>query len=206
MRAIKDKPTEIFFWDSNPMGRSFCLYQDIEDYMFIRSRLKCGSDRFFMAANPHARSRGEFFTKQHLGKNSFSRIANDTCALLGIKGTGFAEGMTAHGLRGTVVSLLFENGSGDASVALRTGHLDLRSLQSCHNLQGRLGQQEDGIFGNETKKAKIDRGERGKEKIDTAPHQDSKSKEKEPPSVEGLLTGVEAISGGSFTLNVYDYR
>lgn len=46
--------------------------------------------------------------------------------------------MTAHGLRGTAFMILFVVGFNDANFAMETGHQDICSLQSYHNLQGDL--------------------------------------------------------------------
>lgn len=53
--------------------------------------------------------------------------------------------MALHGLRGTVISRLFEAGHGDAAMALRSGHRDHRSFASYKTLRGRLRaiQRED---------------------------------------------------------------
>lgn len=47
-----------------------------------------------------------------------------------------------HGLRGTVISQLFEGGHEDAAVALGNGHCDHRSFAEYYNLRGRLGAKQ----------------------------------------------------------------
>lgn len=53
------------------------------------------------------------------------------------------------GLRGTVITRLFETRFADATVALRSGHQDFLSFKSYHNLREELGrQQQAAILGN----------------------------------------------------------
>ena len=65
--------------------------------------------------------------------------------------------MTMHGLRATTVTLLPKAGHADSSVAMRTGHRDVRSLKSYQNLACSLGkrQQEDAFGISPSKKATI---------------------------------------------------
>ena len=83
-----------------------------------------------------------------LGKNSFFHIVKDVCDALGLRGCGAGKNMTMHGLRATTVTLPLKAGHADSSVAMRTGHRDVRSLKPYQNLAGSLGkrQQED-VFG-----------------------------------------------------------
>ena len=92
-----------------------------------------------------------------MGKNSSFRIVKDVCDALGLQGCGARKNMTMHGLRAAAVTLLLKAGHADSSVAMRTGHRDVRSLNSYQNLAGSLGkrQQED-VFGiSPSKKAII---------------------------------------------------
>ena len=83
-----------------------------------------------------------FFKNQHLGRNTFSKIVKDVCASNGISGTGSKKGMTTHGLRGTVTTLLVEAGHSDSAIAMRTGHRDPRSLKNYQNIQGWEGERQ----------------------------------------------------------------
>ena len=122
--------------------------------------------------------------------------------------------MTAHRPRGTVVTLLFEGRGGDAFVALRTGHRDLRLGKSYHNFRGMLGRkQQEFIFGGSSKKQKLDVtfNSEGKENVEVAQVQDRPKREdcgnmkSNGMTVDGLLAGVDAISGGNFTFNVHNH-
>ena len=50
--------------------------------------------------------------------------------------------MTNHGLRSTVIIRLCECGHADSSVALRSGHRDMRLLKAYQNLRGQLGKRQ----------------------------------------------------------------
>ena len=82
-----------------------------------------------MGVNARATKLHKFFKRQHLGRNAFARIVERVCEHEGITGSGVKRGMALHGLRGSVVTLLFEDGQIDVNVAMRTGHRDLASLK-----------------------------------------------------------------------------
>lgn len=44
------------------------------------------------------------------------------------------QGISLHGLRGSVVTLLYEEVQNYMNMAMRTGHRDLLSLKNYHNL------------------------------------------------------------------------
>ena len=139
------KPLEVTVWNSSSLGGLLNVYRDIDDYLKIREDMGLESDRFLLGYNAKGTEFSSYFEKQHLGRNSFSKIVKTVCASLGISGTGVKHGMTTHGLRGTVTTLLVEAGHSDSSIAMRTGHCDPRSLKNYQNLQGRGGEkrQED---------------------------------------------------------------
>lgn len=58
--------------------------------------------------------------------------------------------VTTHGLRATMVTMLIDAGYSDSTIALRTGHRDLRSLASCQNLTGKIGVEQVGRMYGET--------------------------------------------------------
>ena len=117
--------------------------------MCVRSQMDCGSDRFFMRVNARATKFDKYFKRQHLGRNAFARIVGSVYEHEGITGSGVKRGMTLHGLGGSVVTLLFEDGQKDVNLAMRTGHRDLASLKHYHNLRGALGMQQQAvIFGD----------------------------------------------------------
>ena len=139
------KPLEVTVWNRSSLGGLLNVYRDIDEYLKIREDMGLESDQFFLGYNAKGTELSSYFKKQHLGRNSFSKIVKTVCASLGISGTGVKHGMTTHGLKGTVTTLLVEAGHSDSSIAMRTGHRDPRSLKNYQNLQGRGGekQQED---------------------------------------------------------------
>ena len=78
------------------------------------------------------------------------------CLAEGIAGSGHRNWVTTHGLRGTLATLLFENGHSDSSVGLRTGHRDPRLLKSYQHVRGGEGikQQRDILGSTEEKSLK----------------------------------------------------
>lgn len=65
-----------------------------------------------------------------------------------MSGCGEMPWVTTHGLSGALATLLFESDHADSSVAMRTGHRDMRSLKSNKNLRGWLGKRQQGdLFG-----------------------------------------------------------
>lgn len=215
-KAVQDKPQEVCVWNRTCLGGKLNLFEDLEDYMRIRNSLDCGSDRFFLAANARATTFENFFKRQHLGRNAFARIVGSICRKEGITGTGVKQGMTLHGLRGSVVTLLFEDGQNDVNVAMRTGHRDLSSLKNYHNLRGALGmQQQAAIFGDSNaKRQKVEVGceeqaaQDGQENLAAGDEVEEcfqeGGTEKEDSNMR-LLSGVQNISGGVFTINVNNH-
>ena len=67
---------------------------------------------------------------------------SSVCLKLGVRGDGAKEVVTTHGLRGTMVLLLIAAGYDDYTIMLRTGHRNVMSLRSYHNLRGDIGIQQ----------------------------------------------------------------
>lgn len=63
------------------------------------------------------------------GVNKFCNI-NEACNQSGISGAGVWDIVTGHGLRGTVITRLFELGHAPTAVALLTGCKSRKSLES----------------------------------------------------------------------------
>lgn len=80
------------------------IYQDIENYMSIRSSLDVGTDRFFLAINMRGNRFEEFFKRQHLGRNSFTRIIADVCKAEGIPDAKAKNLMAPHDLLGIKIT------------------------------------------------------------------------------------------------------
>ena len=68
-----------------------------------------------------------------------TKIVKEVCTSLGIRGVGLSAYMTTHGLRSAMISLLISAGISDTAVALRSGHNDVNSLLSYHNLMNSNG-------------------------------------------------------------------
>lgn len=77
-----------------------------------------------------------------MGRNMFMSLVRTACSNEGICGEGSNFWVTTHGLRGTLATILFENGHSDSSVAMRTGHRDPKSLKSYQHLRGSTGLQQ----------------------------------------------------------------
>lgn len=59
---------------------------------------------------------------------------------------GVCDEMGLHGIRGTVITSLFEAGNSESSVALRSGHRDKRSFEAYHNLHRRVGEEQKSVI------------------------------------------------------------
>lgn len=66
----------------------------------------------------------------------------DVCRNLGVYGENVLSYVTVHIFRVMVASKLYAASLDDMSVALRTGHRDLRSLNAYHNLRGTMGRRQ----------------------------------------------------------------
>lgn len=152
--------------------------------------------------------------------NTISKYLIDACEKLGILGEGVFSRITVHSFRATVARQLYAAGFDDASVALRTGHRDLRSLKGYHNLRGDLGrQQQAAIFGQK------DRGRGGLSKSDTVLDNALKiregkcekstggnevicaGKESRPTKKQRLSEAFTAIEmSGNITVNIYQAK
>ena len=127
--------------------------------------------------------------------------------------------MTLHGLRGTVITQLFESGHAESSVALRSGHRGMEAMKAYQYLRGRLGmkQQEDILDG---KYGKI--GQEKRRKMNSYNSITTENKENSIPIVSlpvesagfgmtrsrkeiEFLTGVGTVSG-LITINLNYYR
>lgn len=115
----------------------------ISKYFEARRRAKITYTRFFLGVKPvRKESIVEYFRDQTLGRITCSKIINEVCQKLDIRGNGEAGSMTAHGLTATMISLLISAGYPDAAVVLRTGHCDTTSLQSYHNFRENEGEMQ----------------------------------------------------------------
>ena len=227
-----EKPVETFVWDRPALGGILNVFEDIDDYMSVRVNMSVGSDRFFLGYKASGVTMSNFFKNQHLVRNTFSKLVRDVCASNGISGTGSKKGMTTHGLRGTVTTLLVEAGHSDSAIAMRTGHRDPKSLKKYQNIQGWEGkrQQSDildgpskglkrsGMHAHAPQHQKIKRcGTKGSDEncIPAFNSIDCIDSEGEPTENDAdigsgsgkLLSDINNISGGSFSITVnHHYR
>lgn len=86
------------------------IFMDINQYMSLRSSLVVGTDRFFLAILHDVTHRKDFFKHQHVDKNTFLNLIENSCGLESIEGSGSMDWMSTHGLRDTVATLLFKKG------------------------------------------------------------------------------------------------
>lgn len=111
--------------------------------------------------------------RQHLGKNSFTRLINEICTTANFRGNVVHDYMTTHGLRATMTSLLIEAGHNYSIIVLRTGLSSTDTLTRYHNLQGNEGfRQQISLFG--TKGARYISRTGNSEKIVTPSPKNSK--------------------------------
>lgn len=86
------------------------------------------------------------FKKGNLSVNTNAKCLADACERLKIRGV--FNRVTCHSFRATAPSRAYAACFDDASVALRTGHRDVRSLRACLNLRGEVGRElQAAIFG-----------------------------------------------------------
>ena len=154
-KGAGDRPRVIPIPDEILLQGRINFYGVIKEYLNIRKRVQTNSKQFFLSIKTTGKDRksgdpNKYFTSQNLGKNTFSTIVERVCKKLGIRGDGAYSVVTAHGLRATIVTMLLEAGYDDATITLRTGHKDLKSLRSYHNLRGSIGlQQMKKMFGSD---------------------------------------------------------
>lgn len=97
------KTMEIIIPNKPSLNDELNVYQDIDDYMKIRSSLDVGTDRFFLAINMRGNRFEEFFKRQHLGRNSFTRIVADVCKAEGVLDVKAKNLLASQDLLGTQV-------------------------------------------------------------------------------------------------------
>lgn len=83
----------------------------------------------------------KFFKRSLLELATLPRYVKDACDAVGVVGEGVRKHMTAHGLRTTYITFLFEAGFQFQVIARKTGHRDPRSALAYHNTDGVLGKQ-----------------------------------------------------------------
>jgi len=139
-KAVGKKPVSCAIFDMGQLhGGILNVFEDISEYMVLRDMMGCSVERFFLAVNHKAKDTQRFSKNSPLGRNSFSKIVGDVCKREGDTGCGEKDAVVTHGLRGTAVTLLREQGFSDSAIAMRTGHRDPRSLKSYQTLKGPLG-------------------------------------------------------------------
>lgn len=134
------------------MASSMCL--NVLRTILILSRSSGGKRTIFCAVNYRTSDPVKFSVNGNLGENSFRRYIQDACQKTEVIGEGVVDHVVLHGLRGTVVTRLFETGFFDASIALRSEHRAFRSFKWYHNLRRALRRQQQaavlGSFSGET--------------------------------------------------------
>lgn len=151
IRAIGQSPTTFYLWKSTALGGKLCVYDDILDYIKIRNSLQPATDRFFLQPNDRATlsSRRTFFTRQHVGKNSFMNFIKIACDAEGVCGEGMKDLITNHSTRGTVVSSLCRTSHANSSIKMRSGHRTDETLKRYQNLLGAEGRRQQRDIFNE---------------------------------------------------------
>lgn len=93
----------------------------------------------FCAVNYFAKSKASVFSNNNFGRQHIFHYLDDFCSQSGISGANVQDTVTAHVLRGTFITELFELGPAPTAVALSNEHRSLKSLESYKNVQGDLG-------------------------------------------------------------------
>lgn len=156
MRAANDKPVETTIWKCRQLNQTLCIYDDIELYLRATEHLrKEGSSkedlRFFLSVNYSFKPDqiSTFYKKSNLGPRTISNYVTQTCKDLQIVGEGTRECFTAHGLRATAITNMFEQGIEAESISKFTGHRNPKSLKGYQSTRGALGQKMQlAVFGN----------------------------------------------------------
>ena len=120
------------------------IYSIIREYLEIRLKIQTSTNQFSLGLKTTVKDlcggdTKKYFMKQPLGRHSFTKIVSNFCSKLGLRGDGAHEIVTTHGLRATMVTLLIDAGYHDATITLRTGHHDVKSLRNYHTLRGIIG-------------------------------------------------------------------
>lgn len=148
VKAVRYRKRAVPIHDASFFGGTLNIYTLMCEYFSARAAAGITNPRFFLGVKPGKKvTVSDFYRNQPLGRNTCSYVVKEVCAKLGIRGNGEADGMVAHGLRATMISLLIYAGYSDASVVSLTGHRNTTSLQSYYNLRGEQGaQQLEAIF------------------------------------------------------------
>ena len=156
IRAAKEVPQRIPIFNASLCGGRLNAYAFITQYLQHRADAGISSDRFFLGTRKAKKVHPTtFFKDQPIGRNTFTKLVRDICNELGVRGVGLSDAMSTHGLRSTMITLLMTAGFSDAAVALRTGHRDLNSLKSYHNLLNDSGRKQlEAVFQSPSKKTK----------------------------------------------------
>ena len=148
LRATDEKAPEVYIWNKDQVGGRVNVFKDIEEYLQMVTSFRGEDDHFFASVNYYPKDGVFFFKDTNLGQNTIGDYVKKACIAVGVSGSGLKSHMTIHGLRGTVITRLFESGHADASISLRSLHRDFRSFKAYHNLRGVLGRrQQDDILG-----------------------------------------------------------
>lgn len=158
--SLGEKPHEVVvFNEPSRADPNINFYKDIEHYMDLRMKVDTDSPRFFMGvSHPDCTDKYRFLKKHPVGKNHFRTLVKKACLKENIAGDGEKGWVGTHGLRGSLVTSLFEEGHADSSVTQRTGHRRVESLRRYHHLRGSTGreQQQDILGGSGLKKVRTE--------------------------------------------------
>jgi len=212
-KDTKYKPVQIDMVDFPVLDGTLNVFEEVDQYMQIRSEMPKQNPRFFLQPSrkdPSTLKPAQFFNNQPIGVNSFQSLVKNMCIAEKIRGNGVHEYVTNHGLRGTMTSLLLDAGFSDTAVSLRTGHRNNDSLKSYKNNQGSSSfSQQKAIF-ETTKFEDQNAPSRAKdaEDVKIRPYKRIKNESdgidaedvEEPTGI-----AIQGVSGGNFTFHVHQH-
>lgn len=145
LNAVNDKPSSVTIWRRFQLNGQLCIFDDIKEYLDMTSEIHQTNSKFFLSVNYFGSTdnskKRNFFKRQNLGEGTISKYVKEACDSVGVVGEGVRDQFTAHGLRATCITFLFEAGHQMQVIARKSGHRDPRSALSYHNTQGVLGQK-----------------------------------------------------------------
>lgn len=145
------KAKEVLVWRMDQLDGKVTVLDDFLEYMELLKDRSPDSN-FLASINQATYDKTKFFkTDVNLGEQTIGKYITHACDALGIKGLGTRDHITAHGLRATVITQLFEMGQSATCVQLRSGHKSIETLKEYRTLRGQTGKlQQEHIFADPT--------------------------------------------------------
>ena len=159
LRESNQKPIEVTIWKSKQLDGVVCVFDTIELYLNCTKKIHRDRKNLFLSVN-YAFQKNKYdtyFKNCKLGAKTLPKYVKRVCELLNITGDGVRHSFTAHGIRATCITNLFEAGFERESIATKTGHRQPKSLKGYQSTRGALGfNMQVDMFGQSEKKSKLD--------------------------------------------------